>query len=89
MRNGLTGLTYREELGVAHPSAYTLICGTAIDLYFTVGGVLFLAAAIAHRRSRHRAAHPSWDDSGRQSVKPGDAARPHGDHIERGGRLPA
>lgn len=89
VRNGLTGLTYKEELGVTHPSAYTFICGTAIDLYFTVGGVLFLAAAIAYRRSRHRAVHPSWDDSGRQSVKPGDAACPHGDHVECGGRLSA
>ena len=52
---GLTGLTYQQELGVAHPSAYTLWSGTAIDLYFTLGGILFLVAAIAHHRSRRRA----------------------------------
>jgi Protein of unknown function (DUF3995) len=49
---GLTGLTYEQELGVAHPSAYTLWSGTAIDLYFTLGGILFLVAAVHHRRSR-------------------------------------
>jgi hypothetical protein len=58
VRNGLTGLTYEQELGVAHPSAYTLWSGSTIDLYFAVGGVLFLMAAVAHRRSRRgRAPH--------------------------------
>lgn len=52
MRNGLTGLTYEQELGEAHPTAYTLWSGTAIDLYFTFGGVLFLAAAVVYRRVR-------------------------------------
>lgn len=50
---GLTGLTYQQELGVAHPSAYTLWSGSAIDLYFAIGGVLFLWAAIAYKRTRH------------------------------------
>lgn len=54
MRDGLTGLTYQQELGDPHPSAYTLWSGTGIDLYFTLGGVLFLIAAIAHRRARRR-----------------------------------
>jgi hypothetical protein len=52
MHKGLTGLTYKQEMGVAHPSAYTLWSSSAIDLYFTLGGVLFLLAALAHRRSR-------------------------------------
>lgn len=54
MRDGLTGLTYQQELGEAHPTAYTLWSGTAIDLYFTLGGVLFLFAAIAYGRVRRR-----------------------------------
>lgn len=52
MRNGLTGLTYEQELGEAHPTAYTLWSGTAIDLYFTLGGVLFLVASLAYHRVR-------------------------------------
>lgn len=52
MRNGITGLTYQQELGDPHPSAYTLWSGTGIDLYFTLGGVLFLIAALAYRRGR-------------------------------------
>ena len=55
VRNGLTGLTYKQEVGVAHPSAYTLWSGSTIDTYFALGGVIFLVAAIAHRRSRRRA----------------------------------
>lgn len=52
VRNGLTGLTYQQEMGLAHPNLYTLCSTSAIDTYFTAGGVLFLMAAIAHRRSR-------------------------------------
>ncbi|MBY8877415.1 DUF3995 domain-containing protein [Actinacidiphila acidipaludis] len=64
VRNGLTGLTYKQELGVAHPSAYTIWSGTSIDLYFTLGGILFLLAAICHRRSRRRATPgPAGPDS--------------------------
>lgn len=50
LRNGLTGLTYQQILGVAHPDAYTLWCSTALDLYFTTGGVLYCLLALAHRR---------------------------------------
>jgi hypothetical protein len=53
MCNGLTGLTYEQELGEARPSAYTLWSGSAIDMYFTLGGVLFLIASIVYRRARH------------------------------------
>jgi hypothetical protein len=66
MRNGLTGLTYEQELGEAHPTAYTLWSGTAIDLYFTLGGVLFLAAAIVCRRVRR----------GRSRLRRGLGSRP-------------
>ncbi|WP_433074333.1 hypothetical protein ACQP1P_27185 [Dactylosporangium sp. CA-052675] len=55
VRNGLTGLTYEQELGVAHPSAYTMWSGSAIDAYFALGGGIFLMAAIAHRRARRDA----------------------------------
>jgi len=47
---GLTGLTYEQELGDAHPTAYTLWSTSAIDLYFLLGGVLFCAVAVAYRR---------------------------------------
>lgn len=49
---GLTGLSYQQELGVAHPDAYTLWSGSTVDAYFTLGGLLFLAAALTHRRAR-------------------------------------
>ena len=42
---GLTGLSYEQTLGQAHPSAYTLWSGTAIDAYFLIGGILFGIAA--------------------------------------------
>jgi hypothetical protein len=45
LRNGLTGLTYQQTLGQAHPSAYTLWSFTAIDTYFLIGGILFGVAA--------------------------------------------
>ena len=52
---GLTGLSYEQTLGEAHPSAYTLWSGTAIDAYFLIGGILFrLAARSYQRRSRDR-----------------------------------
>jgi hypothetical protein len=38
---GLTGLTYEQTLGRAHPSAYTLWSGAAIDAYFPIGALLF------------------------------------------------
>lgn len=50
VQNGLTGLTYEQELGQAHPSAYTLWSTSTIDVYFFVGGLLFCALAIAATR---------------------------------------
>ncbi|WP_165845528.1 DUF3995 domain-containing protein [Streptacidiphilus pinicola] len=52
MKNGLTGLTYQQILGVAHPDAYTLWSSSAIDLYFATGGVLYCLLALAHQRAR-------------------------------------
>ena len=42
---GLSGLTYEQILGQAHPSAYTLWASAAIDAYFLIGGACFGAAA--------------------------------------------
>lgn len=52
--NGLTGPTYEQELGDAHPSAYTLWSTSTIDVYFFVGGLLFCGLAVADRRARRR-----------------------------------
>ncbi len=43
--NGLTGLSYEQTLGQAHPSAYTLWSSAAIDIYFLLGGITFGLAA--------------------------------------------
>ncbi|MCZ4125423.1 DUF3995 domain-containing protein [Streptomyces sp. H39-S7] len=51
MKNGLTGLTYEQVLGDAHPTAYTLWSSSGVDLYFFIGGVLFGLTAIGHRRA--------------------------------------
>jgi hypothetical protein len=42
---GITGLSYQDILGTAHPSTYTLISGAAIDAYFLIGGILYGWAA--------------------------------------------
>jgi hypothetical protein len=47
---GLTGLTYEQILGQAHPSAYTLWSGAAIDAYFLIGRILFSVAAWLYQR---------------------------------------
>ncbi len=53
--NGLTGLTWEQTLGSAHPSARTLWSGRAIDAYFTLGGLLFgLAARSCRAASREQ-----------------------------------
>ena len=51
---GLSGLTYEQILGQAHPSVYTLWSGAAIDTYFLIGGVLFGAAAWCYGRKQFR-----------------------------------
>lgn len=60
---GLTGLSYEQTLGQAHPSAYTLWSGAAIDAYFLIGGFLFGLAGLLHggdkvRRFIRTALHP-------------------------------
>lgn len=42
---GITGMTYKDTLGTADPSTYTLISTAAVDAYFLLGGVLFGWAA--------------------------------------------
>ena len=37
---GITGLTYQDLFGTAHPSTYTLISGDIIDAYFFLGGII-------------------------------------------------
>jgi hypothetical protein len=43
--SGITGLSYQDILGTAHPSTYTLISGATIDAYFLIGGILYGWAA--------------------------------------------
>lgn len=50
--NGITGLTYEQVTGSANPSANTMWSGRAIDWYFTLGGLLFGAAALTYRHTR-------------------------------------
>jgi hypothetical protein len=42
---GLSGLSDREVLGTAHPSAYTMWSTVGIDAFFAAGGLLFARAA--------------------------------------------
>ena len=50
---GLTGLSYEQTLGSAHPSAYTLWSSAMIDVVFLTGGALFTrAAALSPRGER-------------------------------------
>lgn len=51
--HGLTGLTYEQITGDAHPSAYTIWSGVGIDAYFVLGGILYgLTALWLGRRAR-------------------------------------
>ncbi|AUA10678.1 hypothetical protein CFP59_02777 [Streptomyces malaysiensis subsp. malaysiensis] len=53
--HGLTGLTYEQITGDAHPSAYTIWSGVCVDAYFMLGGVLYgLTALRLGRRARPR-----------------------------------
>jgi hypothetical protein len=57
-RNGLTGLTYEEALGVANPSAYTRWSSIGVDAVFTLGAALFGWAALRAQLSRRRGTPP-------------------------------
>jgi hypothetical protein len=47
--NGITGLSIEDATGMAHPSAYVLWSGRAIDAYFLAGGIVFGVLAIRYR----------------------------------------
>ena len=49
---GITGLSYKDTLGTAHPSTYTLISTAIIDGYFLLGGLLYGWAARVSKTSR-------------------------------------
>lgn len=38
--HGLSGLSYEQTMGDAHPTAYTLWSGVFVDAYFVLGGML-------------------------------------------------
>jgi hypothetical protein len=42
---GIIGMSYKDTLGTADPSTYTLISTATIDAYFLLGGVLYGWAA--------------------------------------------
>ncbi|GGW81732.1 hypothetical protein GCM10010503_68790 [Streptomyces lucensis JCM 4490] len=67
---GLTGLTYQQITGDAHPSLTTKVSGSCIDAYFVLGGLLYGRAALLHRRQARdrgvvRRAAPSRSSRGR------------------------
>lgn len=59
---GLTGMTMAQEMGTAHPSAWMWIAGTATDVLFAAGGLMFGLAALRYQRAfprRRSAEHPA------------------------------
>ena len=48
---GLTGMTMAQEMGIAHPSAWMWIAGTATDVLFVAGGLVFGLAALTYQRA--------------------------------------
>lgn len=53
LNDGLLGMTTQQMFGEPHPSAYTMWSLRAIDVYFLLGGLLFVAA-LRHRGHRRR-----------------------------------
>ena len=49
---GITGLSYQDTLGTAHPSANTLVPTAIIDGYFFLGGILYGWAARSYGPAR-------------------------------------
>ena len=49
---GITGLSYQETLGTAHPSTNTLVSTAIIDGYFFLGGLLYGRAARSYGPAR-------------------------------------
>ena len=59
---GLTGLTLAQEMSTAHLSAWMSFAGTATDVLFVAGGLMFGLAALAYQRAfprRRSAEHPA------------------------------
>ena len=48
---GLTGMTMAQEMGTGHPSAWMWIAGTATDVLFVAGGLVFGLAALTYQRA--------------------------------------
>src|SRR4051794_36314196 len=49
---GITGLDYKDTLGTASPSMYTLTCTDLIDVYFLLGGILYWLSARPSQTTR-------------------------------------
>ena len=58
---GLTGMTTAQVVGTGHLSAWLSFAGTATDVLFVAGGLMFGLAALTYRRAfpRCRSAWPS------------------------------
>lgn len=56
--HGITGLSYRQTLGEAHPSRYTLWSTAIIDAYFLLRGLLFRWLALTASQLSERAPQP-------------------------------
>ena len=48
---GLTGMTMAQEMGTGHASAWMWIAGTATDVLFVAGGLMFGLAALTYQRA--------------------------------------
>ena len=58
---GLSGMTTAEVTGTAHPSTWMSFAGTATDVLFAAGGLMFGLAALRYQRAfprRRSAEHP-------------------------------
>lgn len=53
LSEGLLGMSNMEIYGEAHPSAYTIWSMRIVDVYFTLGALLFLGALRAETKAHH------------------------------------
>ena len=59
---GLTGMTTAQVTGTGHPSTWMSFAGTATDVLFVAGGLMFGLAALTYQRAfprRRSAEHPA------------------------------
>ena len=59
---GLSGMTTAQVMGTGHPSAWPWTAGTATDVLFVAGGLMFGLAALTYQRAyprRRSAEHPA------------------------------